>query len=181
MTDSTTSLTVPPGAIDPLSALSIATGIVTFIDFGAQLVTLYVEIQKSGDGRPAAFSALETESRELSGHVTHALDNIAALKERYPRQAELLARLAAQCGQAEKDLRSLADSLTVKSGSQGGLRGRGVSALLAIRSRLKQGDIDALQDRLRSIREQLMMATVMCIAYVPIPFLLAPLGLLGQS
>jgi len=163
--------------MDPLSALSIATGIVTFIDFGAQLVTLYAEIQKSDDGRPAALSALETESRELSRHSSHALSNIAALKERYPRQVELLSRLAAQCAQAEKDLRSLTDSLTVKAASQNGLRARGALVLVAIRSRLKQGDIDALQDRLRSIREQLMMTAIMCIAYV---LLLTPLCLLDR-
>jgi len=157
----------PHETMDPLSALSIATGIVTFIDFGAKLVTLYVEIQKSDDGRPAALSALETESRELSGHSSHAISNIAALKERYPRQAELLTRLAAQCAQAEEDLRSLTDSLTMKAASQHGLRARGALALVAIRSRLKQGDIDVLQDRLRSIREQLMMTVIMCIAYVP--------------
>ncbi|KAK3897559.1 hypothetical protein C8A05DRAFT_38884 [Staphylotrichum tortipilum] len=81
--------------MDPLSALSIATGIVTFIDFGAKLVTLYIEIQKFDDGRTAALSALESESRELSGYSLHAQTNIAALKARYPRQAEALTRLTA--------------------------------------------------------------------------------------
>jgi hypothetical protein len=150
--------------MDPLGALSIATGIVTFVDFGTKLVKLYLEIQKSNDGRSPAVSALEKESRELSGNATHARDNIAALQARYPRQSETLARLAVECAQAEKDLQSLTDSLAVKTGTQHGLRVRGAHALVAIRSRLKQGDIDGLQGRLRSIREQLMMAVIICIA-----------------
>ena len=155
-----------PQQMDPLGALSIATGIITFVDFGAKLVALYLEIQKFNDGRSSAVSALEKESRELSGNATHARDKIAALQARYPRQSETLARLAVECAQVEKDLQRLTDSLAVKSGAQHGLRVRGAHALVAIRSRLKQGDIDSLQGRLRSIREQLMMAVIICIAYV---------------
>jgi hypothetical protein len=157
--------------MDPLSALSIATGIITFVDFGSKLISLYVEIQKSDDGRPAALSALETESRELSGNAAHARDKITAFQARYPRHSESLARLAAECTQAEKDLQSLAGSLTAKPGARHGLRARGALALVAIRGKLKQGDIDALQGRLRIIREQLMMTVIMCISYVDLfPF-----------
>lgn len=150
--------------MDPLSALSIATGIVTFIDFGAQLVSLYLEVQASDAGRPAALSALETESRELSGNASHAQTRIAALQARYPRQSDSLARLAAECAGAEKDLQSLADGLTATPGTHHGLRARGAQALVAIRGIRKQGDIEALQGRMRSIREQLMMSVIMCIA-----------------
>lgn len=73
------------GKMDPLSALSIATGIVTFVDFGAKLVSLSLEIKKSEEGRPAALSALMVESRDLSGHAAHARRKIASLQVRYPR------------------------------------------------------------------------------------------------
>ncbi|KAK4151838.1 hypothetical protein C8A00DRAFT_45022 [Chaetomidium leptoderma] len=150
--------------MDPISALSIAAGIVAFVDFGAKLVSLYLEIQESEHGRPAALSALDTESRELSGNASHARDKVASLQARYPRQSESLARLAAECAQAEKDLWSLTDSLRVKPGH--GLRARGSLALVAIRGMLKQGDVEALQGRLRSIREQTMMSVIMCISGV---------------
>lgn len=132
--------------MDPLSVLSIATGIVTFVDFGAKLVSLSLEIKKSDEGRPAALSALMVESRDLSGHATHARDKIASLQVRYPRQSESFTRLDAECVQAEKDLQKLADSLTVQPGAGGhhGLRARGALALVSLRGTLKQGDIESL-------------------------------------
>jgi len=154
--------------MDPLSCLSIATGIITFVDFGAKLISLYVEIRESEHARPAALSTLESESRELSDNATLARDKVTSLQARYPRQSDSLARLAAECTQAEKELRSLTDSLTVTNTSGGGhgLRGilNGTQALrVSFRAMRKQGDVDSLQDRLRSIREQTMMSVIMCI------------------
>lgn len=154
--------------MDPLSAFSIATGVITFVNFGGKLVSRYLEIKKSENGRPAALSALEAESRDLSGHAAHARNKIASLQARYPRQAASLTRLAAECVEAEKDLQKLADSLTAKpdAGGHHGLRARGAVALVSIRGALKQGDIDGLERRLRSIREQVIMSVIMCISYV---------------
>ncbi|KAH6845799.1 hypothetical protein B0I37DRAFT_381167 [Chaetomium sp. MPI-CAGE-AT-0009] len=148
--------------MDPISALSIAAGIVAFVDFGAKVVSLCLEIQGSENGRPAALSALETELRDLSGNASHARDKVASLQARYPGQAESLARLAAECTQAEKDLRSLTDSLRPKPGH--GLRARGAQVLVSARGIWKQGDVEALRGRLRSIREQTMMSVIMCIS-----------------
>jgi hypothetical protein len=147
--------------MDPINALSIAAGIVAFVDFGAKVVSLYLEIQES-EGRPAALSDLETELRELSGNASHARDKVASLQAQYPGQAESLARLAAECTRAEKDLRSLTDSLTPKPGH--GLRARGAQVLVSVRGIWKQGDVEALRGRLRSIREQTMMSVMMCIS-----------------
>ncbi|KAK3315626.1 hypothetical protein B0H66DRAFT_347710 [Apodospora peruviana] len=150
--------------MDPLSAFSIVTGIITFVDFGAKLVSLYLEVQKSEAGRPEALSALDTESRELSGNASGARDRIASLQARYPRQAASLARLAAECAQVETELRILTDSLTVTVRSGGG-RSHGLRAFaVAIRTKFRQDDIDRLQGGLRSIREQVMMNLIMCIS-----------------
>ncbi|KAK4201027.1 hypothetical protein QBC40DRAFT_64335 [Triangularia verruculosa] len=147
--------------MDPFNALSIATGIITFVDFGAKLVSLYREVRRSDDGRPQALSALKAESLELSSNASQARENVASLQERYPRQSESLARLATECTQVEKELQGLTDFLTVKAGH--GLRTRGAQAVVSVRGVLKQGDFEGLQDRLRSIREQTMMSVIMCI------------------
>ena len=147
--------------MDPLSCLSIATGIITFVDFGAKVVSLYLEVQESDDGRLAALSNLTRESQELSSNASHAREKIANLKGQYPRQAESFTRLAAECTEAEKDLRSLTDSLTAKPGH--GVRAWGARALTSLRGVLKQGDIENLQGRLGSIRQQTMMTVMMCI------------------
>ena len=150
--------------MDPFSALSIATGVVAFVDFGAKLVARYVEIRESKDGQPAALSALQDESRELSSNASHMRDKVATLQTRYPRQSEHLDRLATECSLAERQLENLIANITAKSGR--GLTKKVGQAIASIRSVLKQGEIQSLQDRLKNIREQTMMSIIMCISYV---------------
>jgi hypothetical protein len=138
--------------MDPLSALSIATGIVTFVDFGGKLISLYSEIQRTG--RPSALSDIEDQLRDLSANATHAKETIAKLQEHYPHQSESLDRLRAECLLAEKELQGLVPTRG----------GRGAKALGAVHSLFKQGDFKRSEERLRSIREQTMMAVIMCIA-----------------
>ena len=57
--------------MDPISALSIVTGIVTFANFGttSKLPEIYVELSKSEISRPAALIALKVELRSLSNNA----------------------------------------------------------------------------------------------------------------
>jgi hypothetical protein len=142
--------------MDPLSAFSIATGVVTFVDFGAKLISLYRGIGKSEDGRPAAISALEVQSQQITGNASSARAKIANLQARYPHQFEQLTRLAAECEQAEKEMRSLVGSLTSHHGTRD-------KARVAFRAMRKKDDVEALQQRLKSIREQTMMSVMMCV------------------
>ncbi|KAL8376185.1 hypothetical protein RB595_007339 [Gaeumannomyces hyphopodioides] len=148
--------------MEPFSALSIATGVIAFVEFGGKLLSLYSEIQRSDQGRPAALSALEAESRELSANATHAREKIASLRERYPQQVECLDRLKAECALAEKELQGLIDGLPAQSGR--GLNAQGAQVLGAVHLFFKQGDFKRLEDRLKSIRDQTNMSIVMCIA-----------------
>ncbi len=150
--------------MDPLSALSIATGIVTFVDFGSKLVSLYSEIRSSKDGRPTALSTLQTESQSLSKNASDARGKISTLRTRYPRQAESFDRLEEECRLAEEKLRELVQDLTAPSDH--GLKAFGARALVTVRGFLKQGEIEELQGRLRNIRERAMMSSVMCVWYV---------------
>jgi hypothetical protein len=147
--------------MDPISALSIAAGIVAFVDFGAKLVSLCSDIRKSQDGRPDALSALETQARELSRSAAAANDRISNLKDRYPRQADSLARLSSECNIAEAQLQELVGSVTAGSG-----QGLHATVVASIRGLRKQGEIEALNHRLENIRSQVMAASIMCVWYV---------------
>jgi len=147
--------------MDPISALSIAAGIVAFVDFGAKLVSLCSDIRKSQDGRPDAQSALETQARELSTSAATANDRISNLKDRYPRQADSLARLSSECNIAKAQLRELVGSVTAGSG-----QGLHATIVASIRGLRKQGEIEALNHRLENIRSQVMAASIMCVWYV---------------
>lgn len=132
--------------MDPLSAFSITTDVVTFVDFGAKLISLYREIGKSEDGRPAATSALEIESQQITGNASYARGKIANLQTRYPQQSEQLTRLVAECEQAEKEMRKLVGNPT----SHGNALDK---ARVAFRAMRKKGDVEGLQQRLKSIHE----------------------------
>ncbi|KAF4452083.1 P-loop containing nucleoside triphosphate hydrolase [Fusarium austroafricanum] len=148
--------------MDPLTAFSLATGIVTFVDFGSKLVSQYLEIRQSKNGRPAVLASLEVESQDLSAKATYARDKVTALQELYPGQSQSLTRLAEECTRAEKQLRSLVDSLTAKSGQ--GLKTISAQAVVSLKGLMKQGEIESLQTRLKNIREHVMMDVIMCIS-----------------
>lgn len=145
--------------MDPATAFSIAGGVVTFVEFGAKLVSLYAEIRRSKDGCPPNLSALETESHELQGHANEARDKIDSLRKLYPLQSDSLKRLAAKCTHVEQRLKGLLQSLTAK-------QSRSAQAMIAVRGLMKQKEIEDLQNQLRSIREQIMMNVILCTAYV---------------
>lgn len=150
--------------MDPLSALSIATGVITFVDFGSKLISLYLQAQEPDDDRRATLRKLETELREVSNNASHARQKCADLLTRYPHQSELLEQLSAECTLVELELQSLADRLTAKPDLS--LRALSSQALGSIRGTRKKDDFNDLQGRLRGIRERTMMSVIMCLLFV---------------
>lgn len=139
-----------------MDALSIATGVITFIDFGSKIVSLYREISRARDGLPSELSDLSTQSPELSRNATSARDKIAELRARYPHQAESLDRLTSECLLAEKELQKLL----------GGFKpGWGAAGVGALRAWWKHDEIGSLQGRLSNIRVQLNTSVLMCIMH----------------
>jgi hypothetical protein len=58
-------------AMEPFSALAVATGVITFVDFGSKLVTLYLQVQSFDQARPSAVSMLERAGRSVEQCITH--------------------------------------------------------------------------------------------------------------
>ncbi|KAF5573226.1 hypothetical protein FPANT_12526 [Fusarium pseudoanthophilum] len=147
--------------MDPLSAFSLATGIVTFVDFGTKLLSQFSEIRLSQNGRPAVSATLEADTKNLSEKATHARNKVATLQDLYPRRFESLSRLAEDCTRAEKQLQVLLNSLTVKDDHV--IKSLKSQALVSFRGIMKQGDIRSLENLLKSIHDQIMMDVIMCI------------------
>jgi hypothetical protein len=156
--------------MDPLSAFSLATGIVIFVDFGTKLPSRFSEIRLSQNGRSAVLTSLEADTKNLSEKATHARNKVATLQDLYPRRFESLSRLAEDCTRAEKQLQVLLNSLKAKDGH--GLKSLKSQALVSFRGIMKQGDISSLENLLKSIHDQIMMDVIMCISYVRLHFLL---------
>ncbi|EXK83448.1 hypothetical protein FOQG_12310 [Fusarium oxysporum f. sp. raphani 54005] len=148
--------------MDPLSAFSLATGIVTFVDFGSKVLSQFSETRQSQSGRPAVLPTIEAESKNLSEKAKHARNKVATLQDLYPRRFESLSRLTEDCTRAEKQPQILLNSLTAKSDQ--GFKALKSQALVSVRGILKQGEINSLENLLKSIRDQIMMDVIMCIS-----------------
>ncbi|EJT76163.1 hypothetical protein GGTG_06085 [Gaeumannomyces tritici R3-111a-1] len=137
-----------------MDALSIATAVIAFVDFGSKLVSLYREVSQARDGLPSELSDLSTQGPELSRNASSARGRIAQLRALYPHQAESFDRLTSECNVAEEDLQKLVSSFKP---------GQGKAALGALRAWWKHAEIDTLQGRLRNIRDQLNTSMIVCI------------------
>lgn len=118
--------------MEPLSALSVAAAVVDFVEFGGKLVTTYFEVRSSVKGQPHQIVSLEASSADLCAVATVCQGKVESLRSSYPRHSESLARLTAECANAEAKLKSALENLTANPKSR--LTHSGSKALVAIRS-----------------------------------------------
>ncbi|KAL8369788.1 hypothetical protein RB595_000226 [Gaeumannomyces hyphopodioides] len=147
--------------MDPISALSIATSIITFADFGNKLISVFSDIRRSNDGLPSQFSALVVEAQELSGHVAAAKQTVSNLQARYPKRSKEFERLDEECTLAGQELHALVASLKACAGQD--LRSRASQAITAAQGLRKRDEIEALGERFGRIRQQTQLSVIMCI------------------
>lgn len=136
--------------MDPLSALSVAAAVVQFIDFGSTIISstyaIYASFDKHKDG-----------TRDLVS-ITGRLSWLNAELERsaaFSPHSQVDRDIVILCQQCNKSATTLLDALNqLNAPSRPNLWG---SFKLALRSVWSQGEIDALQDRLNSYRQQISM------------------------
>lgn len=100
--------------MDPLSALSVASGVVAFVDFGGKLISRFSEIKNSANGQPMTIANLDESARDLSSVATEARKKYQDLASHYPSLSESFARLHGECVEAETQLKSLLETVTAK-------------------------------------------------------------------
>jgi hypothetical protein len=65
--------------IDPMSALSIAAGVVQFVDFGKNLLSASYEIYRSPSGETSEEVELSTIAKDLTALITQIKDRAGKL------------------------------------------------------------------------------------------------------
>jgi hypothetical protein len=147
--------------MDPLSALSVAAGVVAFLDFGGRVLTRYVELQRSGDEMPVSLQIIRSDIEGLQRTAGSALDRVRALRAKYPTQVESLNRLAGHCQDTHermgKALQALVKGLGRNPGSK---RSRAVMAAWSVS---KESEFEELKLRMSTIREEMMMNLLVCL------------------
>ncbi|KAK3683436.1 hypothetical protein B0T22DRAFT_519367, partial [Podospora appendiculata] len=149
--------------MDPLSALSVATAVVAFVDFGAKLATRSFEIASSRTGQPPTVVKLHESATELASiaGAAHGRTREFVASYRDHPHADSFARLEEECHEVERKLGAALDKLTAvprKKWIMGGSQ-----AWVAVRSLWSDGEMDELQAKLDRIRSQVKMHVLMCI------------------
>jgi len=168
--------------MDPFSALSLASNVVQFVDFGSKLVSRILEIHHSADGALAANVDLETIITDLRNiseslgppggpntpengtslvQLTDSCDapgGLNALKNKTS-----LEQLADSCNALANELLSVLEGLKVE-----GRRKKWGSVRKALKSAWKEGEVKALSARLDMFRSQLTNRLVALLRYSPL-------------
>lgn len=145
--------------MDPLTALSLASSIVQFIDFGSTLVKKGNEIYQSADGSLSKNLEIETAATSLltltNGLKDPPLDAAATTEE-----LEVV-RICIACREIAADLQAKLAELKVKGKPQ-----RWKSFRAAIKSVWTEEAVDEVVSRLAWYRDQLQFGIMVSLALV---------------
>lgn len=134
--------------MDPFAAIGLAGNIITFLDFGYELISAAKDIYVSASGASTDNDDLSTRSQQLQQLA-------ATLKISKPGgslsdQERSLLNLAAQCMDASKDLEKLLDKLKARNP-----KSKRAAIRAAVRNWRKEDEKDALEQKLDHCRQQL--------------------------
>jgi len=136
--------------MDPLSALSVAAAVVGFIDYGSTIIASTYAIYKS--------SSKKSESTNNIASITTRLVELnCELEEsaKFSPASQVERDIVALCQQCNKAAITLLDALHQLNGASN--PNLWDSFKIALRTVWTQGEIDALQSRLESYRQQICM------------------------
>lgn len=101
--------------LDPLTALSVASSVIQFVDFGTKLISKGKEIYKSADGvlaDHAEQAAISSRLADLTRALSTSIDMSAATRELSPAE-NALKEVALVCRQVAEDFTLAIDELRV--------------------------------------------------------------------
>jgi len=160
--------------LDPLTALGVASNVLSFIDFSGKLISGAVSIYGSADGASKEYVDVESvtiDLSEMSGKLSQDIKTLtlntgaaaAHLSGTTPSvHQEALCKLALRCKQLADDLIQTLQKLKVKNGKYKIFK----SGLAAIKIPLKSEDIARCKRTLDDIRSQITARMVSLIRYV---------------
>lgn len=149
--------------MDPLSAFSLAAGVIQVVDYGTRILSTTYEIYQSGSGHTARNVELSTLSRELSGLSEQLQSRLCDVKRPPEASESALLDLCRRCMEASAELQSAIDGLRAKGKKR--IRVAACSFVSALKSIWTEDRVERLRDRLTEIRSQMTMAILVCILY----------------
>jgi hypothetical protein len=134
--------------MEPLSALSLATSIVQFVDFATKIVHGTRQIYQSGTGAAAENADIELCASELQSLCTRL--DVSRLPHQRSADDDALCRIAGRCVSISKELSSLLEKIKAKNTDS-----KWQCMVSAVRTQLKKNERDEILARLSQCRAQL--------------------------
>ncbi|EMT69010.1 hypothetical protein FOC4_g10005108 [Fusarium odoratissimum] len=139
--------------MDPVSAIGLASGILTFVEAGLKLVKIAYNIHNSLDGVLDNNRHRESVTSEVS---KAALRLEVAGNARLTPEQESLSDLAKKCKATSTELVKALNEVKPKRSSSNPFK----SLRYAVKTNLKAKDINGLENQLKDYRDQLILAQV---------------------
>lgn len=139
--------------LDPLTAFSLASGVVQLVDFSCKIISKGYEISRSKDGITDDIADIKTVTEHLGSvndDLTRRLQQRKSSGSLDEDEKELV-KICEECRLIGKDLLERLKTLEVKHG--GHMKWK--SLLKAFESMWKKGDLDAVAATLSKYQEQL--------------------------
>lgn len=141
--------------LDPLTAISLASSVVQFTDFGIRLVIGSIELYYSADGANAERSNLEsriTHVRNLANLIIYPLEH-SDDEGSQSEHEKVLRELATSCNEIASDLLLVLDGLKVKRAAGPGRKVESFRKAIAAQTPWNKDKIASLEKKLRGVQE----------------------------
>ena len=149
--------------MDPLAALSLAACVVQFTDFGIRLLSESHAIYKSSSGQTLRSIELSTVASDLSLMSEEVEQQSRKLASSSPagRSELTLVRLCGECKVVSQELQKAVAHL--RADGSGSINLAIKSFVVAVKGFWSSDKINGLRDKLVEIRQQMMMAGIVCL------------------
>ena len=154
--------------LDPLMAISLASSIVQFTDFGLKLVTSTIELYHSADGLSEERSNLEHQTslvREYAKAIFHSSEYDGDYDPASENEKELR-ELAGSCEGIASNLLLVLDDLKVKRPAGPGRKSESFRKAVAALTPHNKNKIEALEKRLRSVKDAILNRIQFMMRYI---------------
>ncbi|KAH7159593.1 hypothetical protein B0J13DRAFT_539221 [Dactylonectria estremocensis] len=159
--------------MEPLSALGVAAAAVQFLDFGSRVFLDARDIWKSSPSQAPRNTELSEIARNLSSLMNEVDRKLQAAQIKQARkegatgagldeQSQVMfARLCSECNDVCKELQECLSKL--KTQGKEGLKHAADSLIVAVKGVWSASKIEGLKDRIRQLRDQIMMAALVIV------------------
>jgi hypothetical protein len=153
--------------MDPLNALSVASSVVQFVDFGRHLLSASYEIYRSPSGESAKNVDLRTISKDLTDLVAQIKDKVgpsASIQLDKSTAEYQLAEISKECEWILKEFKGALEKLGRQRRSKKTAfeMARG-AILIALKDVWNASTVDRMRERLENQKRRLMDATMICL------------------